>query len=436
MTNLSIDEILNKIDSLEAFECISQGGGFKISIKSYVPYVCVSIHSGSNFKSSLDDKVNLTSFERWQEEDPSTDKFISELPITISALDSRYEYDLNREKEKCIYKEAWGKTVWREELKFSEIVMSFNKYDEFYRVYHHLIEKLESLFKSVFVFDIHSYNYKRKNNQRELPLFNIGTHFLQKKFRGEAEYLLDKFKAVNIDNIKNITAENDIFQGKGYLAEYTSLNFKNTGIFPIEVKKVYCDETSGIFYEEIVNSLKLIFNEIITDFADNYTANLSYNILNNFNFYKPHKDESQVADKIASLIRKNYAESNEGEYTDKEIELLISTRTKDVILKRLMESYTVYVCHKDRIIACGSLMKKNGRVEAKMLNVNRDYRGMGLAKHICSLREDFAKKSGYNKLYIESLKFENTVKFHTKRGFNEVESPRNLKYSVYMCKSL
>ena len=32
---------------------------------------------------------------------------LSSLPLTIVGLDSRFEYDLNRDPESCVYKDAW-----------------------------------------------------------------------------------------------------------------------------------------------------------------------------------------------------------------------------------------------------------------------------------------------------------------------------------------
>lgn len=431
MKRLTVEEILNKINLLEPFEGISKSGGFKISIKSYQPLICASLHSGCNFQEKLDYKVNLSSFQRWQEEEPYTDKFIWELPITISALDSRFEYDLNKGREECI-----NKKIWRRELSPSEEREAFRKYDEFYEVIHFLVEKLEFLFDRVFFFDIHSYNYKKNVYNTSLPLFNIGTHSLGEEFRGEADDLLEAFKGVEIDCLENTTEENHALQEEGELARRINTIFKRTGFFSLGVKKVYCNENSGIYYQAITNSLKKAFNHVINDFIKNHSSNLSYSIIDNFSSYTITDHEREVARGIAFLMQKNYIDSNRGEYSQEEINHLISNKKEGVILERLREAYTVYVSLGEKIVACGVLMKKGDRLEAKMLNVDVKYRGLGLAQKICDIREDFAKKMGYNRIYIESLKFQKTLEFHRKRGFYQVEAPRELKYSLYMCKDL
>jgi len=49
-------------------------------------------------------------------------------------------------------------------------------------------------------------------------------------------------------DIQNKTAENDVFSGRGYNAEYISTHFSNTLVLPTEIKKVYCDELTGDTY--------------------------------------------------------------------------------------------------------------------------------------------------------------------------------------------
>ncbi len=431
MEKLTVKEILGKIDLLEPFEGISSSGGFKITIRSYLPFICTSLHSGGRFKEKLDYKVNLSSFQRWQEEEPYTDKFISELPITISALDSKFEYDLNKVREDSI-----NKRIWRRELSSSEEREALRKYDEFYEVVHFLVGKLEFLFDRVFFFDIHSYNYKKSFSNTSLPLFNIGTYSLNEEFRGAADYLLEAFKGVEIDCLENTTEENHSLQERGELARYISCRFQRTGFITLGVKKVYCNENSGIYYQVIANSLKKAFYQVITDFIKCYSSNLSYNIIDNLNGYTFIHNEREVAREIAFLMQKNYIDSNRGEYSAEEISYLISNKKEGVILERLKEAYIVYVSHGEKIVACGVLMKKGDRLEAKMLNVDLRYRGLGLAQKICDIREDFAKKMDYRRVYIESLRFQKTLDFHSRRGFYQVEAPRELNYSIYMCKDL
>ena len=89
---------------------------------------------GVDYSSELKSKIALSEFERWYEEDPHTAAFIEALPITLIGHDSRYEYDLNRKPEDCIYDVAWGKKVWKKKLTSKETQTSLKKHDNFFRV--------------------------------------------------------------------------------------------------------------------------------------------------------------------------------------------------------------------------------------------------------------------------------------------------------------
>ncbi len=254
MPKLSIDDIINKIKLEETFEATALDGSFDIKINRYVPYVCTAIHAGHNFRDELKTKCIHTEFERWFEEDPFTDDFISSLPITLIGNDSRFEYDLNRSPENCIYDEAWGKKVWKKPLTKSEKATSLQKHSNYYKVTHALITKLEEKFKSCIVFDMHSYNYKRWD--RPVPVFNIGCEAVD---REKYDKYINKFNTEldNIDfrGIDSKSAINDVFQGRGNNLLYITEHFNNTLVLATEVKKIYCNELTGEPYPEEIKYL-------------------------------------------------------------------------------------------------------------------------------------------------------------------------------------
>lgn len=436
MIRLSLQEVLRKIDLTETFEAQCDEAGFKIKVSSYAPIIATAIHAGSGFREELSAKTALSTFERWQEEDPCTDNFIDGLPVTITALDSRYEYDLNRSQETCIYDDAWGKMVWNTPLTSEERETSLTKHRNFYVLIDHLVRKLEGIFREVFIFDLHSYNYQRKDSPEGLPLFNLGSFYLKDSFREKTDFVMDSLKNISLDHFENNSGENLIFQGKGYLAEFVSSKFENTAVFPIEVKKVYCNENSGIYYKAIIDSISKSMVELAERFFSQMTPGISYYTLNNLSKKSEDTQIDEVSVGISELMQRNFVVSNEGEYTQQEIEHLISNKTPEVLSERILNAFLVYAMHGDKVVACGVLMEKEDKLEAKMLNVDKEFKGKGMAGIICDIRESFARSLGYKEIYIESLKFENTVNFHTKRGFRQVPSPRKLKYSIYMCKTL
>ena len=270
MQKLKISELIKLIEKQETFEAISSDNSFSIKINRYVPYCCTAIHDGSNLREQLKNKIAIDDYNRWYEEDPHTGEFIDSLPITIIGLDSRFEYDLNRKPEECIYEEAWGKKVWKRPLTPTEKQTSLNKHKNFYKVVYALILKLESLYDSCVVYDIHSYNHQRW--ERTVPLFNIGTERLDKeKFGPFIENWVAELSAISLSGIENHTAVNDVFFGRGYNLEFVSQNFPNTLVLATEVKKVYSNELTGEDFPKLIRELQQKLKKAILNNAQYFS---------------------------------------------------------------------------------------------------------------------------------------------------------------------
>lgn len=255
MQQLKISEIIKLIEQKKTFEATASDNSFSIKINKYVPYCCTAIHDGGNLRDRLKNKIAIDDYNRWYEEDPHTGKFIDSLPITLVGLDSRFEYDLNRKPEDCIYDEAWGKQVWKRPLTPSEKQASLQKHHNFYKVVHALIQKLEDLYGSCIVYDLHSYNYQRWD--RNVPLFNIGTERIDdSKYEKFIENWVAELSAISLTGVENQTAINDVFFGRGYNLEFITQNFSNTLVLATEVKKVYSNELTGEDYPKLIRELQ------------------------------------------------------------------------------------------------------------------------------------------------------------------------------------
>ena len=266
MQKLKISEIIKLIKQQKTFEAIASDNSFIIKINNYVPYCCTAIHDGNKLRNQLKDKIAIDDYNRWYEEDPHTGEFIDSLPITLTGLDSRFEYDLNRAPENCIYEEAWGKKVWKRPLTPAEKQVSIQKHNNFYKVVHALVKKLEELYDSCTVYDIHSYNYKRWD--RTVPLFNIGIERIDyKKFSPYIDNWVTELSNISITGVENQTAINDVFFGRGYNLEFITKNFPNTLVLATEVKKVYSNELTGEDYPKIIRELQQKFKQAILNNA-------------------------------------------------------------------------------------------------------------------------------------------------------------------------
>lgn len=237
MRKLPVDKIINKIKREETFSCVSSNNSFSLTIKEYSPYLCAAIHNGNHLRTELQEKIALSPFERWYEEDPFTGEFISLLPLRIIAQDSRYEYDINRRPDLCIYDIARGKKVWKTLLTEQEKQYSLEKHQQFYMVVEALLNKLLEKFGACVVYDIHSYNYKRI--PADPPLFNIGTeNITSKEFDETIDQWCSELAKIKIPTVKNRVAINEVFKGRGYFLEFITTNFDHALVLATEIKNI------------------------------------------------------------------------------------------------------------------------------------------------------------------------------------------------------
>ena len=256
MHRLSVEAIVQKIESEETFEAVSEDYSFTIKIDEYVPYICGAVHDGHQFRRSLWENCLHTEYERWYEEDPCTRQMVQTMPIVIAGCDSRFEYDLNRSPDGAIYSDAWGKQLWRSPLSKEEYDLSLEKHRRFYEVVHALVATLENKFGKLIVFDMHSYNKVRWD--REVPTWNLGTINIDNtRFGGIVENWRQRLEDMTLPHeIKSTAKINDTFQGNGFFLRYITATFHNTLVLATEIAKVYCDELSGVIYPEVVASVE------------------------------------------------------------------------------------------------------------------------------------------------------------------------------------
>lgn len=261
MQKLSLDQIIANIEQGICFEA-SHNDDFFIKIQEYTPYVCTAIHAGSRLRSELKEACLLSEVERYYEEDPHTETFIQSLPLTLIGNDSRYEYDLNRDEENCIYDEAWGKKVWKRALTEAEKEASLEKHRNFYKVVRALVAKLEEMYGAAVVYDIHSYNYKR---HKVSYLFNLGIENIDiKRYNSQISFWKKQLLEIKVKKFSNDVSVNHIFYGRGYLLKFVKEEFDNTLVLATEVKKVFMDELTGQAFPLVIQSIaKGLKNAII-----------------------------------------------------------------------------------------------------------------------------------------------------------------------------
>jgi hypothetical protein len=270
MERLSVSEIIKRIETEALFEVVAEDYSFTVKIDAYVPYVCGAVHDGHQFRKELWDNCLHTEYDRWFEEDPCTKEFVKTHPIVIAGCDSRFEYDLNRDPDKAIFDTAWGKQLWKTPLSVEQHNKSMAKHDNFYKVVHALVKKLEEKFGVLVVYDMHSYNWRRWD--REVPVINLGTSNIDNdRFGNEVEAWRQSLSELDLPNIDKVTSKiNDTFFGNGYFLKYITQNFRNTLVLATEFKKIYCDEVHQLIYPEVVSAIERQLQHKIASHANSF----------------------------------------------------------------------------------------------------------------------------------------------------------------------
>lgn len=267
MLTLSEKECIALIKKGECFHAEVESGAFIVKIDEYAPIVCTAIHNGHKLRPELEKTFLLTQAERFYEEDPYTDELISSFPIQLIGNDSRFEYDLNRAKTLSTYfKTAWDKQVWGKPLSQKQRAKSHGKHQAFYNVLECIIEVIENQFRNAIVFDIHSYNHKRI--EENTPTFNIGSGQIDVERWGSVVKKFEKqLNHITLPNLDVRAATDEVFHGRGYLITHVNAHFDNTLVLPTEVKKIFMDEVTGDVYALVLEELKAGFKSAISETA-------------------------------------------------------------------------------------------------------------------------------------------------------------------------
>ncbi len=268
MMHMSVGACCAAIRDGKAFHAAVGDEAFFVKIEDYTHFVCTAIHSGHRMRPALREKCALSEAERLYEEDPFTDEVIADMPITVIGNDSRFEYDLNRAAEACIYEEAWGKTVWRIPLSEAEKAASVAKHEAFYTVLGTLYDKLEGLHPAVLVYDVHAYNYRRPGMSDDAPMFNVGTEQLDtRRWQQFIGQWVDRLGRIRLPGVEVRAAIDETFYGRGYHATFIGQHCRNTLALPTELKKVFMDETSGEPRRDVLQALRQAFTAAVLDHA-------------------------------------------------------------------------------------------------------------------------------------------------------------------------
>jgi N-formylglutamate amidohydrolase len=234
------------------------------------PLVACAIHAGHDVRPEIAPLLRLDERQRLYEEDPLTDRWTSIAPTRLVVCRSRFEVDLNRPRESCVYvkpADAWGLDVWKSSPPDDVINRSLQEYDDFYAHYRRLLEGLTGRHGRVVVFDLHSYNHRRQGPEGtaadpvENPEINLGTRSMDRiRWSGVVDRWLEAVRSADFLGRQLDVRENVKFFG-GYMAQWTHQHFPDSVcVLAIEAKKFFMDEWTGGLNPDAFDALAAVFS--------------------------------------------------------------------------------------------------------------------------------------------------------------------------------
>jgi hypothetical protein len=229
------------------------------------------MHSGHRVRSELLNLLAVDEADRFREEDPFMDRFISELPIRIYGRDSRFEYDLNRNPYRAIYefdRPEWGLKVWNQGIPEEDRIHSLRKHREFHELLELVCRYLLHQNRHALIFDLHAYCYQREKRRAwyedKRPEINIGTGAVNREiFEPAISCFTSNLRRTRINGHPLRISENEIFLG-GYLSRHLSrIYHEHLLVLALEYKKIFMNEWTGELYQDVIDMLIRDFNRAV-----------------------------------------------------------------------------------------------------------------------------------------------------------------------------
>jgi hypothetical protein len=219
------------------------------------PLVALAIHDGHRLRDEVSEGLALSEEERLREEDPYTGAWTSVAGTRIVAGISRFQVDLNRPRERAVYRspeDAWGLPLWPREPDEALIGRSLAEYDAFYVELKRILTEVKRRHALFVVYDLHSYNHRRDGadapaaDPEANPEVNVGTGTLDReRWAPVVDRFIGDLSGFDLLGRHLDVRENVKFRG-GHLSGWIHRNFADSAcVLAIEFKKFFMDEWTG-----------------------------------------------------------------------------------------------------------------------------------------------------------------------------------------------
>lgn len=219
--------------------------------------VATAIHHGHGLRREVAEAMALPDSDRLREEDPFTGDSVRDVPTHIIVHRSRFEFDLNRDREGAVYRtpeQCWGLELWKDGQPDAGLVeRSLELHGAYYAMLGNLLDSVARRHRRFALIDVHSYNHRRggpgapPTPQDEAPDVNIGTFSMPRdEWAWFLDPLMDAMRAFDFNGRTLDVRENVAFQGRGEQTRFVHHRYPGAGCaIALEFKKFYMDEWTG-----------------------------------------------------------------------------------------------------------------------------------------------------------------------------------------------
>ncbi|WP_265569988.1 N-formylglutamate amidohydrolase [Sphingomicrobium nitratireducens] len=237
------------------------------------PIIATAIHDGHALRAEVERAMILSEEDRLREEDPFTGHAVAGQPTYRIADRSRFEVDLNRPRDKAVYRTpdmAWGLDVWGGDPGDELVERSLAIHDAYYDELGRLTDMVAARHGKFVLLDVHSYNHRREGPdapptpQEEAPDINIGTFSMpREEWAWLLDPLIDEIAAFDFFGRRLDVRENVAFQGKGEQTRFVHERHPGVGCaIAFEFKKIYMDEWTGQSDPEMVKAMRRLIDRV------------------------------------------------------------------------------------------------------------------------------------------------------------------------------
>jgi GNAT superfamily N-acetyltransferase len=140
------------------------------------------------------------------------------------------------------------------------------------------------------------------------------------------------------------------------------------------------------------------------------------------------------ADKVATLIRQNTQDVNQGEYLPADLDKLNDFATPEKIQKELERGYlTMLFNDEEDLIGCALVVRRGIRLVIKTLQVKTIYCRKGYGSLLYKHCESLFEQMGMNEIEVEVPKFPRSEAFYRSHGFVKTgnPTPKDLHFAMF-----